>query len=210
MSSQMSLHELVHVVDDDSAVRKSLGILLRTSRFDVRTYESPVAFLDALPGLARGCILTDVRMPELDGVELLRRVRTAGYDWPVIVMTAHGDIKLAVEAMRAGADDFIEKPFDDTDLLASLRTALKRRSTPGEAQDQGEMQQRLASLTPREAEVLQGLVAGNPNKTIAYDLNISPRTVEVYRANVMTKMNARSLAELVRMAISAQIPIARR
>ena len=170
----------------------------------VHVYESAVAFLKALPQITGGCIITDVRMPEIDGMELLRRLHESGASLPVIMMTGHGDVPLAVEAMRLGAIDFLEKPFDDDTLLASVRMALSKNREDSEQElRKAEVKERLASLSPREQQVLDGLVAGHPNKTIAFDLSISARTVEVYRANVMTKMQARSLSELVRMAMLA-------
>jgi two-component system response regulator FixJ len=196
--------EVVHVIDDDEALRDSLSFLLKSAKLDVRTYESATAFLNALPGVDAGCILTDVRMPDLSGMDLLRRLRDRGVSMPVIVMTGHGDVPLAVEAMKIGAIDFFEKPFDDAALLASVRTALGtwEKGARQEA-ERSELHTRLDNLSGREREVLNGLVAGLPNKTIAYDLGISARTVEIYRANVMTKMKAGSLSELVRMALVA-------
>ena len=196
--------EVVHVIDDDEAVRDSLAFLLRSAKLDVRNYESATAFLDALPGLMAGCIVTDVRMPGVSGIDLLRRLRERGIMMPVIVMTGHGDVPLAVEAMKIGAVDFFEKPFDDDALLAAVRAALGNleRGARDEA-ERAELHERLAVLTNRERDVLQGLIAGSPNKIIAYELGISPRTVEIYRANVMTKMKAASLSELVRMALQA-------
>jgi len=190
------------VIDDDDAARDSLAFLLGTARMDVRTYESAVAFLSALPGITSGCVITDVRMPELSGVDLLRRLRELKVDLPVIVITGHGDIQLAVEAMKIGAVDFIEKPFDDEMLLASVKSALGRLERDAQQRaDHARLAEKLESLSNREREVLDGLVTGKPNKIIAYDLGISPRTVEIYRANVMTKMNAGSLSDLVRMAL---------
>jgi two-component system response regulator FixJ len=196
----------VHVIDDDDAVRQSLEFLLRSARLEVRTYESAVAFLKALPNIEPGCIVTDVRMPELSGLDLLRRLRELDIRMPVIVITGHGDVPLAVEAMRAGAVDFLEKPFDDEAFLVSVRAALGAfDKDAARDSERNEIAERLASLSGREREVLEGLVAGQPNKNIAYDLGISPRTVEIYRANVMTKMKAASLSELVRMALVAGI-----
>ena len=195
---------LVHVIDDDDAVRQSLAFVLQTARMGVRTYESATAFLSALPGIEPGCIVTDVRMPGLSGIDLLRRLRELEVGMPVIVITGHGDIQLAVEAMKVGAADFIEKPFDDEVLLAAVRSALGQweRGVHKDA-ERAQLTARLAALSNREREVLEGLVAGKPNKVIAFDLGISPRTVEIYRANVMTKMEAASLSDLVRMALIA-------
>jgi len=194
---------LVHIIDDDDAVRDSLALLLDSAGIAVRTYDSATAFLALAPGLAGGCVLTDVRMPDLDGLALQRRLAAAGVTLPVIVMTGHADVPIAVAALKAGALDFLEKPFDDARLIAAVRTALTAsRDAQHQAAAAARIASRLASLTPREREVLHLLVAGNPNKTIAYDLGSSPRTVEVHRARVMEKMGARSLAELVRMVIA--------
>lgn len=193
---------VVHVIDDDEAVRHSLAFLFASSGFPVRIYESAVAFLDALTVLQPGCVLTDVRMPGMSGLDLQRELIARRIALPVIVMTGHGDVALAVEAMKAGAVDFIEKPFSDETILNAIRAAFDRHARDtaqnGEA---AAAAARLETLTPREREVLDGLVAGLPNKTIAYDLDISPRTVEVHRANLMTKMAAASLPELVRMVL---------
>jgi two-component system response regulator FixJ len=194
--------QVVHVIDDDVDVRQSLAFLLSTAGLAVRVHDSAVAFLAVLPDAQGGCIVTDVRMPGMDGLELQRRLRANNIELPVIVMTGHGDVALAVEAMKAGAVDFIEKPFDDEVLLGAIRSALASHAR--NAEDEGrraEIRQRLDLLSDREREVLDGLVAGKPNKIIAYDLGISARTVEVYRANVMTKMRADSLSDLVRMAL---------
>lgn len=193
---------LVHVIDDDSAMRESLAFLLGSADLKSKTYESAVAFLDAVPSIKSGCIITDVRMPGLSGLDLLRRLRELQVDMPVIVITGHGDVPLAVEAMKCGALDFIEKPFDDEALLASVRVAMTRQAQKSESQStRNAISVKLAALSMRERQVLEGLVSGHPNKTIAFDLGISPRTVEIYRANVMTKMEARSLSDLVRMAL---------
>ena len=198
----MAADAIVHVIDDDEAVRESVEFLLRTSGITARTYDSASAFLGALPTIEPGCVITDVRMPGTSGIDLLRRLAEMRIKIPVIVITGHGDVPLAVEAMKVGAVDFIEKPFDDELLLGSVRSALKRsqHNTARDA-EQAEFHARIATLTNREREVLEGLVAGKPNKVIAFDLAISPRTVEIYRANVMTKMEAASLSELVRMAL---------
>lgn len=194
---------LVHVVDDDEAVRDSLTLLLESAGFAVRTHDSANALLAALTGTT-GCILTDVRMPEMDGLALQRHLAERGVRLPVIVMTGHGDVPIAVQAMKAGASDFLEKPFDDSQLLAAVTNAIaaSERSHDEEAAAT-DIARKLATLTPREREVLEKLVEGLPNKTIAYDLGSSPRTVEVHRARVMEKMGARSLPELVRMVLAA-------
>jgi two-component system response regulator FixJ len=202
----MPAEAVVHVIDDDAAVRDSLKFLLEAASLPVRTYESATSFMGALAQLGAGCVITDVRMPDMNGIELLRQLRTRAVRVPVIVITGHGDIPLAVEAMKIGAIDFFEKPFDDDSLLAAVRAALSRgeRDLQREA-DKAAIQDKIASLSNRERQVLDGLLAGNPNKVIAFDLGISPRTVEIYRANVMTKMNASSLSELVRMALIAGV-----
>ncbi|HWT51933.1 MAG TPA: response regulator FixJ [Caulobacter sp.] len=195
---------VVHIIDDDAAMRDSLGFLLQVNRIPFRVFESAIAFLDALPEDG-GCVLTDVRMPEMNGIEMVRRLKERGYRAPVIVMTGHADVPLAIEAMKAGVVDFIEKPFDEALLLSALRSALEQGKAQSE-QDAAlsETRKRIAALSPRESEVLDGLVEGKANKVIAFDLGISPRTVEIYRANLMTKMQARSLSELVRMALAVR------
>jgi two-component system response regulator FixJ len=196
----------VHVIDDDQAARESLAFLLKTANLAVKTYESASAFLDVAAGIRSGCIITDVRMPEIDGIELLRRLKKLKVNVPVIVVTGHGDVPLAVETMKIGALDFLEKPFNDEVILASVRSALDRQDQETRHQaERAEIESRLAALSNRERDVLEGLVAGRPNKQIAFDLGISPRTVEIYRANLMTKMQAASLSNLVRMALVAGI-----
>lgn len=200
----MPSEPVVHVIDDDDAARDALRFLLESARLTARTYDSAVTFLERLSQSEPGCIVTDVRMPVISGIELLRRVAAAPVRLPVIVITGHGDIALAVEAMKLGAVDFFEKPYDDEALLTAVRSALSRREDDAKrASAKIEILGRLNELTARERQVLEGLVAGKPNKNIAFDLEISPRTVEIYRANVMTKMKASSLSELVRMALLA-------
>ena len=199
---------LVHVIDDDDAVRDSLSFLLGSAGFAVSAHESATAFLDVLPRLPAdsGCIITDVRMPGLSGLDLLQRLKDIGLAIPVIVVTGHGDVPLAVEAMKSGAFDFFEKPFDDDILLSAVEAALDLNERNSRRRvEQAEIEVRLSALTTRERQVLEGLVVGQVNKTIAFDLGISPRTVEIYRANVMTKMQAASLSDLVRMALTASI-----
>ena len=197
---------IIYVIDDDEAVRQSLEFLLRTAGIKVRGFESGKAFLDVLAQIDSGCVITDVRMPEITGIDLLKKVKEIKPDLPVIVITGHGDIALAVEAMKIGAVYFLEKPFDDDHLLAAVKSALDREADLAQrnAEVNG-IHDKLAALSNRERQVLEGLVAGNANKNIAFDLGISPRTVEIYRANLMTKMAANSLSDLVRMAMMAGI-----
>lgn len=199
----MTTDTIIHIVDDDAAVRDSIAFLLETADLTARTYESAVAFL-AENDRPAGCIVTDVRMPDMTGLELARRLRDTGSVEPVIVITGHADVPLAIEAMRSGVVDFIEKPFDDEVLLSSIHRVLEQatRATSADA-DRREFVARLESLSPRERDVVDGLVKGHANKVIAFDLGISPRTVEVYRANAMTKMQAGSLSELVRIVMTA-------
>jgi two-component system, LuxR family, response regulator FixJ len=192
----------VHVIDDDDALRESLAFLLSTARIAVATYPSAAAFIEAIPAAELSCVITDVRMPGMSGIDLLKRLREMKIDVPVIVITGHGDVPLAVEAMKVGAIDFLEKPFDDEVLLASVRAAIQRRGGAIKRDaERAEIESKLAGLSNRERDVLVGLVAGQANKQIAFDLGISPRTVEIYRANLMSKMQAGSLSELVRMAL---------
>ena len=193
----------VHIVDDEEAVRKSLAFMLTMAGFTVRVHASATDFLTAAPSIRRGCLITDLRMPDLNGVELLRELRNIGAALPAIVVTGHGDVPMAVDAMKAGALDFIEKPFEEDVLIDAIHRAAAELERSADGQDVAAIRARLEQLTEREREVLQGVVAGHANKTIAYDLDISPRTVEVHRANVMAKMEARSLPELVRMAMAA-------
>jgi two-component system, LuxR family, response regulator FixJ len=194
----------VYVIDDDEAMRDSLNFLLDSSGFGVTLFEGAQAFLDALPGLAFGCVLSDVRMPGIDGIELLKRLKAQSNSFPILIMTGHGDVPLAVEAMKLGALDFLEKPFEDDRLIAMIEAAIRQAESAakGEAIAQ-DIAARVESLSPRERQVMDGLVAGLSNKLIAREYDISPRTIEVYRANVMTKMQANSLSELVRLAMRA-------
>jgi two-component system response regulator FixJ len=197
---------VVHVIDDDEAVRHSLTFLLKSAGMEVKTYDSATAFLGNLPQVKSGCIVTDVRMPDITGLELLHRLKELHFGLPVIVITGHGDVPLAVEAMKSGAMDFLEKPFDDDALLVAVNAALRDQGANAKREaDRAEIVEKIASLSQRERQVLEGLVAGHANKTIAFDHGISPRTVEIYRANVMSKMQAASLSELVRMALIAGI-----
>jgi two-component system, LuxR family, response regulator FixJ len=204
--STMQPEPIIYVIDDDDAVRQSLEFLLKTAGITVRSFESGKAFLEILPEIRSGCVVTDVRMPEITGIDLLRRVKEVNPYLPVIVITGHGDISLAVEAMKIGAVDFLEKPFDDDLLLAAVRAALNYDADIGKRNAElADINEKLAALSNRERQVLEGLVIGNANKTIAFDLGISPRTVEIYRANLMTKMAANSLSDLVRMAMISGI-----
>lgn len=197
---------VVHVIDDDEAVRHSLGFLLECAGFTVRAYPSATAFLAAVPTLEHGCIVTDVRMPVMSGVELVGKLKALGVTEPVIVITGHADVPLAIQAMKAGVADFIEKPFNDETILTAIRSALDRQQDRNQALGERErILGLMATLSQREREVLDGLVAGAANKVIGYDLGISARTVEVYRANIMTKMRAGSLSELVRMVTTVRI-----
>jgi len=198
----------VFVIDDDPAMRDSLDFLLDAAGFSVRLFDSAQTFLSELPNLQAGCVVTDIRMPGMDGMELLRQLNPAPgvRRLPVIVMTGHGDVPLAVEAMKLGALDFLEKPFEDDRLIRMIETALSQHEGGSKSEVvAADMAARVASLTERERQVMQGLVNGQSNKVIAREYDISPRTVEVYRANVMTKMQAGSLSELVRFAIRAGI-----
>ena len=198
----MAAEQLVCVVDDDEAARKSLSFLLSTSGFWAASFESAQAFLDSRESDECRCLIADVRMPGMSGIELLRRIRKRRPDLGVIVITGHGDVPLAVEAMKAGAADFIEKPYNDERLVEAVRQALAV-TAPTNSHGQNEIAERFERLSGREKDVMRSLVKGNPNKVVAYELGISARTVEIHRAHVMTKMQARSLADLVRMAIVA-------
>jgi two-component system response regulator FixJ len=200
----MSDRTAVHIVDDDPAMRDSLAFLLDVNGFQPYAYDSANAFLSEARMDTLTCVVSDIRMPGMNGIELVRKLRSQGATCPVILITGHGDVALAVEAMKAGAADFIEKPFDDAALLGAIRFALEAHSaTRGDTSARKEAEARLAELSPRERDVLRGLVAGKINKVIAHDLGISPRTVEVYRANLMAKTGVRSMSELMRIALAA-------
>ncbi len=202
----MPTKAVIHVIDDDEAVRDSLAFLFDSADLPVTTHESAVAFLANLPEQVGGCIVTDVRMPEMSGLDLLTDLRSRGVGAPVVIITGHGDVPLAVEAMKAGAFDFLEKPFDDERLLEIVRRALQapcRTSGAAASEEQAEVRTRIARLSQRERQVLKRLVEGQLNKTIAWELGISARTVEVYRAKLMAKMEANAFADLVRMALLA-------
>lgn len=198
----MPADRLVFIVDDDEAVRDSLQLLLESAGHVVHAFEAARDALESCRGRLPACIVTDVRMPEMDGLEFQEKLAAGGFHIPVIVMTGHADVPLAVRAMKAGAVDFIEKPFGDDTILASIEGALKRKP---QATTDPALVERLDSLTPREREVLELLVIGHPNKVIAHRLDISPRTVEIHRAHVMEKMKAKSLPELVRTAMQAGV-----
>lgn len=195
---------IVHLIDDDEAVRTSLAFVLEMHDTPARTYASALEFLDAVGDVKSGVVVTDVRMPEMTGLELVRKLKERGVGLPVIVITGHGDVPLAVEAMRAGVIDFLEKPFEDETLMRSIRMALDAQAE-SEAHDQERrrFEEMLATLSGREKDVLRGVIAGKMNKVIAFELGISPRTVEVYRANVMSKTHASGLSDLVRIALLA-------
>lgn len=205
----MPAETMVFIVDDDAAVRDSLRALLESARFEVEDFPSAMSFLAAVTPGSGACLVADVRMPDMDGLALQEELARRGMDLPVIIVTGHGEVPLAVRAMKAGAIDFIEKPYDDDLLLASVRRAqelnLNRRAEASSVQEAAE---RISALTPREREVLEHLVAGQPNKVIAHELGISPRTVEIHRAHLMEKMQARSLSDLVRIALTSGVQLA--
>lgn len=202
-----SSERIVHVVDDDEAVRRSAALLLEKAGYHVETYASGRKFLNAVGQAKPGCVLLDLRMPDIDGLAVQRALAVGGYDWPVIVLTAHGDVGTAVLAMKAGAVDFIEKPYDRATLFAAIEGAFERFRQSGEqAQRVAVARDLVARLSRRERDVLEGLLAGLPNKAIAFNLGISPRTVEIHRAHMMEKLQARSLSDALRIAIAAEMP----
>jgi len=194
----------VYVIDDDEAMRDSLNFLLDSADFSVTLFETAIRFLEALPGLEFGCVVSDVRMPGMDGIELLKRMKAGQSGFPIVIMTGHGDVPLAVEAMKLGAVDFLEKPFEDDRLIGMIEAAIRQAEPVARSEALTlDIAARIATLSPRERQVMDGLIAGLSNKLIAREYDISPRTIEVYRANVMTKMQANSLSELVRLAMRA-------
>ena len=198
-------YRLVHLVDDDDAIRRSVSFALKTSGFRVRVYEDGTEILKAAPGLETGCILLDIRMPGMDGLELQEGLKEKGVTLPVIIMTGHGDVSLAVRAMKAGAIDFIEKPFQKAVLLSAIEHGIGRlQHSASNLREANDAAVKLQLLTAREREVLDGLAKGLPNKSIAYDLGISPRTVEIHRANLMAKLGVKSLSEALRIAFAAE------
>jgi two-component system, LuxR family, response regulator FixJ len=199
----MPIERTVHIVDDDWAVRRSLERLLGSAGLKTVSYEGGPSFLDTAAGLADGCVLLDLRMPGMDGLELQARLVKLGVPLPVIVITGQGDVQSAVRAMKAGAVDFIEKPYGDEALLATVEAALARPSRTDRQGEAADARRRVAALSPREHEVLDALVAGKSNKVIAYDLGISVRTVEVHRARMMERLGVRQLAEAIRIAVMA-------
>jgi two-component system response regulator FixJ len=200
----MSNRGKVYVIDDDEAMRDSLNFLLDSADFHVTLFENALNFLEVLPSLDFGCVVSDVRMPGLDGIELLKRMKAGHSTFPIVIMTGHGDIPLAVEAMKLGAVDFLEKPFEDDRLIGMIELAIRQGEPAAKSEAINlDIAARIATLSPRERQVMDGLIAGLSNKLIARDYDISPRTIEVYRANVMTKMQANSLSELVRLAMRA-------
>ncbi|NNC71478.1 MAG: response regulator transcription factor [Sphingomonadaceae bacterium] len=194
----------VYLVDDEDAIRRSASFMLRTSGYAVDVFESGVAFLKNVKNLEPGCVLLDIRMPEMDGLDVQEALQDRGIPFPVIVMTGHGDVDVAVRAMKAGAVDFIEKPFAKEVLLSAIEEGCARLMETGRKHKRAdEANLRIQALTPREQDVLHGLVKGHPNKTIAYDLGISPRTVEIHRANLMSKLEVNSLSDALRIAFAA-------
>ena len=195
---------LVHIVDDDEGVRRSLDFLLSHAGYSVRRWDNAEAFLRNADKMAKACALIDIRMPGMDGLALQREMKAQGFDFPVIVVSGHGDIAMAVQAMREGAVDFLEKPADRQNVLDAVRNAFATIDDCEEQRSRSDWaRMMLGRLTLREKEVLDGLACGYPNKTIAYDLGISSRTVEVYRANIMDKLRVSSFAEALRIAFAA-------
>ena len=201
----MTGKRIVHVVDDDAAVRRALVRLLRSEGLEAATYETAQAVLNAAPSLSSGCILLDLQMPGMDGLELLGRLGELGIELPVIVVTGHGDVPTAVRAMKAGAVDFIEKPIDETQLFAAIDAALAEKKFAVRDRVVAGATERMALLSPRERQVLEAIAVGRPSKLIAYDLGISVRTVEVHRAHMLDRLGVRNMAEAIRIAVMATL-----
>ena len=202
----MNSTKIIHLVDDEEAIRKSAGYMLRTSGYIVHSYASGTEFLKAVATADTGCVLLDVRMPNLDGLQVQAAMRERGITMPVVVLTGHGDVSVAVQAMKAGAVDYLEKPFEKAAVLDAIERGFARLENAGAREiEESEAEVRLALLTPREREVLDGLAQGYPNKTIAFDLGISSRTVEVHRASLMSKLSAHSLSDVLRIAFAAGV-----
>lgn len=200
----MNASKLVHIVDDEDSIRRSVGFMLKTAGYLVETWCSGQAFLKEVRHVEEGCILLDVRMPEIDGLEVQRLLAERGVTMPIVIMTGHGDVSIAIQAMKGGAVDFLEKPFEKASLINAIEDAFGRMANATDAKARAvDAETILGVLTARERDVLDGLAKGLPNKTIAYDLGISPRTVEVHRANLMTKLQVRSLSEALRIAFAA-------
>lgn len=198
----------VYIIDDDDAVRDSLRVQLDAAGYEVESFASAVDFIKTAASIPLGCVVSDVQMPDIDGLELQKRLNEMQLNFPVVIVTGHADVAIAVRAMKAGAVDFIEKPFEEKAILESIELAQSRFAAQRETDAVGATaRERLGTLTPREHEVFEEMVRGKQNKVIAFDLDISPRTVEVHRARVLEKLEARSLAELVRLALAAGIPI---
>lgn len=201
----MTPDRVIHIVDDEDAIRRSAGFMLKTAGYLVHTYASGVAFLADVTPATRGCVLLDIRMPGVDGLEVQRLLADRGIALPVIMLTGHGDVTLAVRAIKAGAVEFLEKPFQKAALLLAIDEAFRRINDADRLQlDAADAAIRIAGLTPRERDVLDGMVKGQPNKITAFELGISTRTVEVHRANLMTKLQARSLSDVLRIAFAAE------
>lgn len=201
----MSDRRTVHIVEDDAAVRRSLEELLGAADFSSVSYKSALGFLDAAPRLSAGCVLLDIRMPEMDGLELQAQLNSLGFPLPIVVMTGHGDVQTAMRVMKAGAQDYIEKPFDDERLFAAIDQALAFSGRGAREREAAEALNKIAALSPREREVLAGVAAGKPNKVVAYDLGISVRTVEVHRARMLERLGTRSTAAAIRLAVMATL-----
>jgi two-component system response regulator FixJ len=195
----------VHIVDDDAAIRRAMVRLLRSAGFVPVAHESAQAILNAAPNLSSGCMLLDVRMPGMDGLELLARMGEFGIDLPVIVLTGHGDVPTAVKAMKAGAVDFIEKPIDEDQLLDAIHAALADKKPGARHRAVAQATEQMTLLSPRERQVLEAIAGGRPNKLIAYDLGISVRTVEVHRAHMLDRLGVRNIAEAIRIAVLAAV-----